>query len=321
MRVLLTGGSSFTGSWIARALARAGAEVVAPLRNSATDGGPGYLVPARRTRVADLATIAEVVESCPFGGPAFLELIDERGPFDVLCLHHAEVGDFRRSDYAPLAAAQSTTAGLDQVLTCMAERGLRRIVHTGTVFEADEGDGDRPLVAIGAYGLAKTLTSQIIRHAAADAGVSALKITLASPYGPGQGGGFVPGLLEAWCRDEAAFLEQPDWVRDFQPVELLADHYAALALDHASAPRGDRANPSGHVRSVEAFAEMLAQGLRQRLGLACRLTRNPKPLPKREPQRRFNTEPMPGLGEESLGEASLDRLAEWARTMVEARAA
>lgn len=316
MRVLLTGGSSFTGLWIARALVAAGAEVTAPLR--AETAGPQ---PVRRERVALLAAVAEVEPACPFGGPAFLQLIERRGPFDVLCLHHAEVGDFRRADYDPLAAAQQTTLGLDRVLAVLADQGLRRLVHTGTVFEADEGDGDRPLLAIGAYGLAKTLISQIIRHAAFEKGIPAIKITLASPYGPGQTSGIVPALLQAWGRDEPAFLEQPDWLRDFQPVELLTRHYAALALGLVTAPRGDRANPSGHVMTVAAFAEFLAAAMRQRLGNPCQVVRNPRPLPKREPRRRCNTEPLAGLADDAAWEASLDRLAEWARVTTDTRAA
>jgi len=316
MRVLLTGGSSFTGLWIARALVAAGAEVTVPLRGGAE--GPD---PVRRERVATLAAVAEVEAACPFGGPAFLELLERRGPFDVLCLHHAEVGDFRRADYDPLAAAQATTFGLDRVLAVLAGQSRCRLAHTGTVFEADEGDGDRPLLAIGAYGLAKTLISQIIRHTAAEKGIPAIKITLASPFGPGQTAGIVPALLQAWGRDEPAFLEQPDWVRDFQPVELLARHYAALALGLVTAPRGDRANPSGHVLTVEAFAELLAEAMRERLGSACRIVRNPRPLPKREPRCRYNTEPMAALADDAAWQASLDRLADWAHSTTATRAA
>lgn len=308
MRVLLTGASSFTGAWIAKALAAAGAEVTAVCR-----GRPEHYAPARRARIEAVAEVAAVVFDRPFGSAGFLQLVQHALPFDVLCLHHAEVGDFRRPDFEPIDAARSDTLGLDAVLGCLARRGLQRLVHTGTVFEAGEGDGDRPLAAIGRYGLAKTLTSTIIRHAAAEQGLPAIKVTIPSPFGTGQGGGFVDHLLRRWCAGASPVLEHPDRVRDFVPVELLAEHYARLAMGVGAAPASGRSNPSGHVESVADFAERLARGLRPRLGLSCAVEAMRPPKPSSEPQRRFNTEPLPGLFDRRLEDARFDRLAHAAR--------
>jgi len=308
MRILLTGASSFTGAWIAKALAAAGAEVTAVCR-----GRPEDYEPARRTRIRAVAEVAAVVFERPFGSRGFLQLVQSAVPFDVLCLHHAEVGDFRRPDFDPIDAVRADTRDLDAVLGALARRGLQRLVHTGTVFEAGEGDGDRPLVAIGRYGLAKTLTSTIVRHAAAEHDVGAIKITIPSPFGPGQGGGFVDYLLRAWVAGTTPVLDHPDRVRDFVPVELLAEHYARLAMGTAAAPSSGRSNPSGHVETVAAFAERLATGLRPRLGLPCAFEARLPPKPSSEPQRRFNTEPLQGLLDRGLEDERFDRLARTAQ--------
>lgn len=306
MRVLLTGASSFTGFWLAKALAEAGAEVTAICR-----GSPERYDPMRRARVAALGHVVRLVFDSPFGTPTFLAFLAGQAPFDVLCLHHAEVGDFRRADYRPLDAAASGTAGLAQVLERMGQRGLSRLLHTGTVFEADEGEGERPLKAVGAYGLAKTLSAHIIRHAAAEAGIPALKVVIASPFGPWQTGGFVAGLIGAWREGRPARLEWPERLRDFVPVELLARHYAELAIGRQPWPEDGRSRPSGHVETVRTFAERLAAGMRPRLGLACRLEEAPAFGPDPEPRRRHNTEPLAGLDDPAGTAARWDALAAW----------
>jgi UDP-glucose 4-epimerase len=305
MRVLLTGASSFTGLWIAKALAAAGAEVTAVCR-----GRPERYDAARRARIEAVGRRAAVVFDRPFGSDGFRQLVIGALPFDVLCLHHAEVGDFRHPDYQPLEAARSNTLNLAELLAGMRRRGLRRLVYTGTVFEAGEGDGDRPLRAIGAYGLAKTLTAAIVRHAAAEADLEALKVTIPSPFGPGQVSGVLGHLTRCWCAGQPAVLGQPDQVRDFVPVDLLAAHYAAVALGHGPAPGGGRSSPSGHVETVEAFAGRVARELRPRLGLACVIEACRPPQPSLEPRRRFNTEPLAGLFDPAARARLFDQLAQ-----------
>ena len=304
MRVLLTGASSFSGYWIAKALAAKGAEVTAVCR-----GQPELYDPQRRARIEAVARRAAVVFDRPFGSPGFLQLIDEALPFEVLCLHHAEVGDFRRPDFCALDAARSDTAGLELVLQRMIRRGLQRLVHTGTVFEAGEGEGDRPLRAIGAYGLAKTLSSQIIGHTAVAAGIDCRKVTIPSPFGPGQSGGFVGYLVREWQAGRTPLLDHPDRLRDFVPVELIADHYADVAMGSAAAPADGRSSPSGYVETVAAFADRLARELGPRLRVSCTIRSSDPPKPSLEPRRRFNTQPLDGLCDPAAQQARFDQLA------------
>ena len=101
MRALLTGASSFSGYWFAAKLHAAGFEVIAPLRSGlATYEG------VRGERVSKLAGCAEIVENCPFGSPAFLDLVASR-EFDVLCHHAAQVADYRSLDFDVAARAAS----------------------------------------------------------------------------------------------------------------------------------------------------------------------------------------------------------------------
>ena len=63
MKILFTGGSSFTGSWFIRELAAAGHEVTAIFRKR----GRRYADEVRRQRVAMAAEVCRPVYGCSFG--------------------------------------------------------------------------------------------------------------------------------------------------------------------------------------------------------------------------------------------------------------
>ncbi|MDB5460641.1 MAG: dependent epimerase/dehydratase family protein [Caulobacteraceae bacterium] len=154
MRLLLTGISSFTGLWFARALAAAGHEVIAPLRAAA------YADPLRQGRIDQAAKVAELVPAAPFGSDAFLDLIARRGPFDVLCHHAAEAANHKSPDFDVEGAVAANTFNAERTLAAARKAGVRRLVLTGSAFEAGEGQGSQPLVAFSPYGLSKTLTAR-----------------------------------------------------------------------------------------------------------------------------------------------------------------
>jgi len=283
MRVLMTGASSFTGAWIAAALACPRASVTAPLRRP-IEAGDGV----RQARIAKARASARLVGDAPFGSDRFLDCIQSHGPFDLLVLHGADVGRFREDRYDAMAAFERNTCNLDKVLDLAFAMGCRRLVVTGSVFEADEGIGDLPLNAIGPYGLAKTLTWHAIRHAAVSRQMALGKVVIAAPFGPLQQQGLVGALLTGWCRRERPELRQPRLVRDFLHVELLAELYAGFALALPMRAGLYRLAPSGYVESVAAFAERVAQALRPRLGLPCAFGVTLQPEPSEEPMVRHN---------------------------------
>ena len=111
VRILLTGGSSFTGLWFARSLAARGHTVVAPLRGSDYSG-------LRGSRVAELRRVAEIIEDCPFGSDRFLDLAGT-GSWDLLCQHAAQTGDYRNPDFDVVGAVADNTKNLVAVLKKM----------------------------------------------------------------------------------------------------------------------------------------------------------------------------------------------------------
>jgi UDP-glucose 4-epimerase len=264
MKVLLTGASSFTGYWFARALAQAGAHVVAPLRDAVANYRDG----ARAERVRRLSEAAEIVEAAPFGSDRFIDLA-KAGGYGVLCHHAARVGDYRSPDFDVPGALQENTANLRAVLEALARDGLKSVVMTGSVFEQDEGAGETPLVAFSAYGLSKGLTAEVVRHRCREFGLRYGKFVIPNPFGPLEEPRFCAYLVRTWRKGEIARVNTPSYVRDNIHVSLLAATYAKFVGEIGAGEGRDKLNPSGYVETQGAFAERFAVAMRPRLGMEC----------------------------------------------------
>ncbi len=277
MKILFTGATSFTGAWFVEALHAAGFDVTVTLKQ-ALDAYGG----TRALRLHKLAGAAKIVPNARFGDEAFQELI--RGQdFDALCHHAAVVGDYRSPDFRVAVALAQNTNNLRAVLTTMAKRRLRVVIATGSVFENDEGTGDRPLRAFSPYGLSKGLTWQVLRYWCTCLGISLGKFTIANPFGPMEEPRFVNYLAKTWREGGIAQVRTPDYVRDNIHVDLLASTYARFVQQTVEAKQDGRFGPCGYVETQGAFAQRVAAEFRKRLGLECRVnlltqTDFPEPL-------------------------------------------
>jgi UDP-glucose 4-epimerase len=265
VNILLTGASSFTGYWFAKALSEAGHRVVATLRAPRTE----YLEGVRAERVRRLAAVAEIVDEAPFGGDRFLSVA--RGAFDALCHHAARVGDYRSRDFDIPGALAENTANLHSVLEALVRGGLRGVVLTGSVFEQNEGVGEMPLVAFSPYGLSKGLTAEIVRYRCRELGLRFCKFVIPNPFGPLEEPRFCAYLTRSWRKGEVARVNTPDYVRDNIHVSLLAAAYAKFVGEVAAGKGRDKLNPSGYVESQRTFADRVAAAMRPRLTMPCRI--------------------------------------------------
>ena len=66
----------------------------------------------------------------------FLDLIGAQS-FDLLCHHAARVTGYRSPDFDVVAALAENTRELPRVLRTMRANGMRGVVLTGSVFEAE----------------------------------------------------------------------------------------------------------------------------------------------------------------------------------------
>jgi UDP-glucose 4-epimerase len=289
MKILFTGGSSFTGTWFIRELAAAGHEVTAVFRR----GTEEYTDKIRRARVAMTVGHCRPIHGCSFGDERFLALIAEGG-WDLLGHHAADVTNYKSPDFDTIAAVANNTFNLPRVLEALVAAGCRRVALSGSVFEGGEGAGSQGLPDFSPYGLSKALTAQAFRYYCARAGVGLGKFVIPNPFGPYEEPRFTAYLIKNWLGGATPNCSSPTYVRDNIHVSLLAKAYARFAL---AVPVAGfiRTNPSGYAESQGAFTLRLAQEMRPRLGLPCPVQLNHQ-LDFPEPRVRINTDPADADG-------------------------
>ena len=283
MKVLLTGGTSFTGLWFARALQAAGHRVTAIVRRPA-QAYEGL----RARRLAALGAVADCKFEILFGDERFIALAAEG--FDLLAHHAATVENYRSPDFDIEAALAANTYNLAAVLEAFKSGGGRALVATGSVFEADEGIGEAPLRAFSPYGLSKSLTAAALEQGCRDAGIGYGKFVIPNPFGPLEEPRFVTYAMECWRRDEVTSVRTPDYIRDNIHVDLLALDYAAFCGALPEATEARHRAPSGYAESQGDFAERLAAQVRQRTSWRCALELLEQ-TDFGEPRCRINSEP------------------------------
>jgi nucleoside-diphosphate-sugar epimerase len=284
MKILFTGGSSFTGYWFIRELAAAGHEVTAIYRKAPEEYGDAV----RRERVRLGGEASRAVHGCGFGDERFLGLLEEGG-WDVICHHASDVTNYKSPDFDAVAAVANNTHRVREVVNCMERAGCGHLVLTGSVFEGGEGAGSEGLKNVSPYGLSKSLTAQVFGYYCERAGITFGKFVIPNPFGPYEEPRFTAYLLKSWLAGKAAQCSSPAYVRDNIPVSLLSRVYAAFVGEVRGGRGFLKINPSGYVESQGAFTLRVAREMRARLGLPCEVELlKQKEFP--EPRIRINTD-------------------------------
>jgi len=262
----MTGASSFTGFWFARALAEDGHQVQCTLQRASGE----YVRHPLSERVRKLREFADVVESTSFGDDRFLDLVG-RGP-DIVAHHGSHVGDYRSADFDVVGAVAANTRNVRAVMERMKTCGSRAFVLTGTVFEPGEGVGTDQGCAFSSYGLSKGITSDIFRWHAREFGVPLAKFVIPNPFGPLEEERFCRYAYCRWLVGEPAVVRFPEYVRDNIHVDLLAMAYARYVSEAYDGTAVETLGPSGYVETQGAFALRLAREVGGRLGLKSEVT-------------------------------------------------
>ncbi|MGI9428910.1 MAG: NAD-dependent epimerase/dehydratase family protein, partial [Bythopirellula sp.] len=226
-KILLTGGSSFTGYWFVRALADAGHEITAIFTREDIEA---YGADLRGSRVRKLQEYCRPVFNCRFGDDRFLRLVKSASP-DVFCHHGADVTNYRSPEFDFNRAVANNTHRLHEVLNALQDVDCGKVVLTGTVFEGGEGAGSDNLPHFSPYGLSKSQTAGVFKHFCQQAGLALGKFVVPNPFGPFEEPRFTAYLVRCWRAGETPCIQTPAYIRDNIHVTLLAKHYARFVAD------------------------------------------------------------------------------------------
>jgi UDP-glucose 4-epimerase len=262
MRILLTGASSFTGYWIASALAKADYKVTATFRGSRVSYRE-----QRGMRISRLEDYVEAIWDTSFGDCRFMELAHSR-PWDLLFHHGAHTANYRSQDFDALAATESNCQSMRSVLTTLAEKGCAAVLVTGSVFEPFEGVGDPEHRAFSPYALSKHFTFEIFRYETRRLGMALGKFVIPNPFGPMEDRArFTSYLAREWSAGRVPSVATPFYIRDNIHVDLLAlEAVSCCEKIRYSGVGVSKTTPSGYIESQGAFARRFAAELSSRLG-------------------------------------------------------
>lgn len=306
LKVLITGGSSFTGSWFVRALSEAGHEVTAVFTR---DDLSQYGYDLRGSRVKRLQQSCRPVYGCLFGDETFLDTVRQTSP-DVLCHHGADVTDYRSPDFDFHRAVKNNTNQIEDVLRALRDVNCNRIVLTGTVFEGGEGAGSDGLPHFSRYGLSKSLTADVFRHFCKLHKFSLGKFVIPNPFGPFEEPRFTSYLVRTWRSGDTPCVQTPAYIRDNIHASLLARHYARFVASLPEDEGFQKTNPSGYVESQGAFALRFAHEMERRLGMSCPVELSDQ-TEFAEPRIRINTDPLDSTDLDWCETTAWDEVAEF----------
>jgi UDP-glucose 4-epimerase len=263
--VLLTGGTSFSGLWFARALKDSNYRVIALVRRPCSDYSG-----LRRERARELSRIADDVVVGDFGSPEMSAAASKRS-IVLLCHHASVVENYKDPHFSILSALASNTNNIADSLMKMSGEGLRGCVYTGTFFEAGEGGVPGNPSAASPYALSKQLSAQIIRFWTEHLGLAFGRYIVPTPFGPYEEPRFASYLARTWLAGDVPTVRAPAYVRDYVPVDLMAKDYAKFCgrLLKENAAGALQCRPSYFPDTNLAFANWLARELSPRFDLAC----------------------------------------------------
>lgn len=264
MKILFTGASSFSGLWFVKELASRRHTITAVFKRPLEDYDG-----IRRHRIDLVLPFCNAIFNAPFGHENFMQALNE-DHWDLFCHHAADVTDYRSPNFNVAAALASNTYNLKAILQQLCDRGCRKVLLTGSVFEQNEGTGSDELRAVSPYGLSKGLTYDVFAYYTSIMKMKLGKFVIPNPFGPFEEGRFTNYLAANWLEGKVPAVNSPLYIRDNVPVNLLAKAYVQFAEELEDLPGIEKFYPSYYAESQGEFTARFAHALKPRLNVDCR---------------------------------------------------
>ncbi len=251
MNFCMTGATSFSGYWFVRQLILDGHELtIVRSRDNNFES----------TENPWLKKLKE--ESLSFREISFAQEMTTKLNFDALLLHGSFMENRRSPNFNVNLAVQKTLG----VTKWIKENSkTNHVIHTGTFSEEDEGVGESPLNNFNPYSKSKTLIYK--EHQEIFRGVPFLKFTMPNPFGRFQQNNLFSFLEKAWTKNDIPLISQPNYIRDYVPVDLLAISYSNIIGSFIAGKHPlEYFSPSYFVMSNRDMSKLYASEISSRIG-------------------------------------------------------
>jgi len=281
MRILITGPSSFSGSFFIEALSKAGHEVVTTLTKTQS-----CYHGIRLQRLQKSMQYATVHEQICFGDEQFIELV-HRESFDVFCHHGAWTESYNSMNYDFEKAFANNTRSMNRVCQILAANGCQKIIVSGSIFaECEE--------PFSPYGLVKRLTTQTTTFYGTHFGMHVSSFVIPNPFGPLDNPKLIHYLSTEWSANRIPSIRTPEYIRDNIPITLLALGFVHWVEQCPSTVGVSSFKPSGYISTMEDFIQRVAQVFRGATSWECVVDIEPQ-TDFSQPMKLVNDVPLMGL--------------------------
>jgi UDP-glucose 4-epimerase len=245
-KVAITGATSATALWIARAFSLKGWNTLA-LCSRAEESYSGI----KKERLKWLKTQAQVSFDVRAETDGFADWIKINKPA-IWVHHHHLVENYKGSDYDYTRSRKEGVAPLIKLVEALKENNCRGIILTGSYFEPGEkGANNTP------YGKSKAEVSKALESLTSALKIRFSKIVIPDPVGPLENEErFLPQFLKAIRENRGFNLTTPDLIADHISMEELGKIYEEAGRD-LLVSKGKVSRPSGWVGTYRDWADFI----------------------------------------------------------------
>ncbi len=236
--IAITGVSSFTGHWIARAFSEAGWKVHG-LCSRSKDAYQGMALQRLENLPQSIHLHFEVSSF------RMADWIQEFHP--TLWVHHFHyMENFRKPSYDLKQMRATCLDPLPAVVTALRENAAKGVIYSSTYFAPEEG-GVEFEHSVSPYGESKAQVRNQLQSLCREAKLPFSQIVIPNPVGAFENGDrLIPQLIAHAKQSESFLLKDPDAIFDNLPVRELAKVYVDSALE-LLAGRPTVRRPSGWI--------------------------------------------------------------------------
>lgn len=264
----------------------------------------------RAERVKMVESLCETCFCASTGSKRLVEAVDTRSHWDLWCHHGAYVQDYKSEAFDPISALASNSAGLHALIPQLKDRGCRHVLLTGSLFAMRQGMGSDPQRAMSPYGLSKGMTLDLFAYYLARAEMVLGHFVIANPFGAFEEERLTRFLAREWLAGRVPTVQKPDYVRDYMPVDLLAQLYVWFAKRCVQATTALSYAPQGYIGTQRDFVHRFAKQLMPRFNRPCEVE-YAKQTDYSEPLVRINCTPYDPKSVLWNEEAFWNELARW----------